>query len=182
MLSSSVFEGAGPLGSVGTLLPGEDGTGLFPIVSTGELLSVVAVPFLAERDPAITQLPAEGLVGECSDVVYKSVTEHSGRSVPEVVETPAMVAMVGFDVRPMVEDTLLDRVDKCAEWVIRDQFQTIDGMPVYYGGDLCDSDESDLDDPYDIACKEYVEQCNFDALDGMELMVFERCRGPYGSE
>ena len=111
MLSSSVFEYAGPLGPVGTLLPGEDGTGLFPIVQTGELLSVVAVPLPAERDRAITQLAAEGLVGECS--VYKSVTEHGGRSAPEVVATPAMVvAMVGFDVMPMGEDTPLDRVDQ----------------------------------------------------------------------
>ena len=45
---------------MGTLLPGENGTGLFPIVPTGERLSVVTVPFPAERDPAITQLPAEG--------------------------------------------------------------------------------------------------------------------------
>ena len=35
------------------LLPGGDGTGLFPIVPTSELLSVVEVPFPAERDPAI---------------------------------------------------------------------------------------------------------------------------------
>ena len=47
---------------------------------------------------------------------------------------------------------------------------------------MCDSDESDWDDPYDIACREYVEQYNFDALDGMELMVFERYGEPYGSE
>ena len=72
--------------------------------------------------------------------------------------------------------------EECVEWDIRDQFETIDGMPVYYDGDLCDSDESDWDDPYDIACAEYVEQYNFDALEGMELKVFDRWRGPYGSE
>ena len=43
------------------IAPGEDGTGLVPIVPTGELLSVVAVPFPAERDPAIIQLPVEEL-------------------------------------------------------------------------------------------------------------------------
>ena len=48
--------------------------------------------------------------------------------------------MVGLDEMSMGEDTLLDRLDKCVEWDIRDQFETIDGMPVYYGGDLCDSD------------------------------------------
>ena len=61
-------------------------------------------------------------------------------------------------------------------------FETIDGMTVYYGSNLCDSDESDWDDPYDIASAEYVEQYNFDVAEGMDLMVFERCRGPYGSE
>ena len=45
-------------------------------------------------------------------------------------------------------------------------------MAVYYGSDLCDSDESDWDDPYDIASAEYVEQCNFDVPEGMDLMVF----------
>ena len=46
------------------------------------------------------------------------------------------------------------------EWDIRDQFETIDGMAVYYGGDLRDSDESDWDDPYDIASAEYVVRCS----------------------
>ena len=54
----------------------------------------------------------------------------------------------------------------------------IDGMPVYCGGNLYDSDESDWEDPYDIACAEYVDQYNFDALEGMELHVFERINGP----
>ena len=63
MLSSLVFECAGPLGPVGTLLPGGDKTGLYPIVQTGELLSVVTFP--AVRDQSITQLPVEGLVGDC---------------------------------------------------------------------------------------------------------------------
>ena len=47
---------------------------------------------------------------------------------------------------------------------------------------ICDSDESDLEDPYDIVCAEYVEQYNIDALEGMELMVFERLKGPDESD
>ena len=62
-----------------------------------------------------------------------------------------MGTMVGCDVMPRGNDTPVDCVDKCTEWDIRDQFETIDGMPVYHGGDLCDSDELDWDDPYDIA-------------------------------
>ena len=76
----------------------------------------------------------------------------------------------------------LHGADKCAEWDIRDEFEKINGTPVYYGGDLCDSDESDWEDPYDIACAEYVEQYDFDALEGMELMVFERLKGPDESD
>ena len=77
----------------------------------------------------------------------------------------------------MGEDTPLDCAGKCTEWDIRNDFETIDGMHVYYGGDLYDSDESDWEDPYDIACAEYVEQYNFDALEGMELKVFEQLKG-----
>ena len=84
MLSSSVVECAGPLGPVGTLLPGGDKAGLYPIVPTGELLSVVAVPFPAVRDQSITQLPVEGLVGDCGDVIDENITVHGGWSVPEV--------------------------------------------------------------------------------------------------
>ena len=53
-----------------------------------------------------------------------------------MVGTPAVVAMVGMDALPISNDAPLD----CVEWDIRDQFETINGMAVYYGGDLCDSD------------------------------------------
>ena len=127
-MSSSDFECDGPVGPVGTLPPCDSMTELFPIVPAGELLSVDAVPFPDGRDPVITQSPAEMLVGD------------SHRAVPGVIGDPAVVAMVGLDVMRMGEDTLLDCVGKCAEWDIRNDFETIDGMPVYYGGDLCDSD------------------------------------------
>ena len=55
-------------------------------------------------------------------------------------------------------------------------------MPVYYGGDLYDSDYSDWDDPYEIASAAYVEDYNFAVPEGMELMVHVRRRGPYGSD
>ena len=67
-------------------------------------------------------------------------------------------------------------MDECTEWDIRDQFETINGMPVYYGGDLYDSDDSDSDDPYEIASAAYVEDYNFDVPEGMELMVHVRRR------
>ena len=98
------------------------------------------------------------LAGDCSDIVNMNVTGDSYQAVPGVIGDPAVVAMVGLDVMHMGEGTPLDSAGKCAKWDIRNDFETIDGMPVYYGSDLYDSDESDWKDPYDIACAEYVEQ------------------------
>ena len=63
---------------------------------------------------------------------------------------------------------------------IRNEFETVDGMPVYYGGDLCDSDDSEdseWEDPWNLVYAEYVDQYNFYALDGMELKVYELTDG-----
>ena len=43
---------------------------------------------------------------------------------------------------------------------------------------LCDSDESDWEEPYDVAGWQYVDDYNFDVPDGMDLMVYERGGGP----
>ena len=52
------------------------------------------------------------------------------------------------------------------------QHEIIDCVTVYYGGDLCDSEDSDWEDPEDAARREYVDQYNFDLLEGMKPMVF----------
>ena len=96
-------------------------------------------------------------MGDCGDDVSRDVTGNSYWAVPGGIGKPAVVAMFELDVRPMEEGVQFHGVDKCTEWDIRDEFETIDGMPVYYGGDLCTSDESDWEDPYDVACAEYVE-------------------------
>ena len=121
----------------------------------------------------------EVIVGDCDVVTAENIMGHVGWSDPEVVGTPSVVAMVGRNALPISNDTPLACVDECTEWDIRDQFETINGMPVYYGGDLYDSD---WNDPYDIASAEYVEHYNFDIPEGMELMVHVRRRGPYGSD
>ena len=77
----------------------------------------------------------------------------------------------------MGEDTPIDCEDKCAKWDIHNDFETVDGMPIY-GGDLYDSNESDWEDPCDLAYAEYVERYNLDAPEGMELLIFERLKGP----
>ena len=55
------------------------------------------------------------------------------------------------------------------------QHEIIDSVTVYYGSDMCDSDdleESDWEDPDDVARQEHVDDYNFDLLEGMEPMVF----------
>ena len=49
-------------------------------------------------------------------------------------------------------------------------------MPVYYGGDLYDSEDSDWEDPYALASTGYVEDYNFDVPEGMDLMVHRHSR------
>ena len=61
---------------------------------------------------------------------------------------------------------------------VEDQYETFNGMPVYYGGDLYDSEDSDWDDPYALASAAYIEDYNFDVPEGMDLMVHRHSRFP----
>ena len=51
------------------------------------------------------------------------------------------------------------------------QYETCNGLPVYYGGDLCDSEELEEYDALDLARATYAEDYNFDAPEGMDLMT-----------
>ena len=46
---------------------------------------------------------------------------------------------------------------------------------MYYGGDIYDSEDAE-DDPLERARAAYVEDYNFHVPEGMELMVYNRCR------
>ena len=81
------------------------------------------------RDPVSAQLPADVLVGDYRDVVDMDVTVDSCQAVPDVVEDRAVIPMVGLDAIRMGEDTPMDCEGNCAEWDIRNEFETIDGMP-----------------------------------------------------
>ena len=61
---------------------------------------------------------------------------------------------------------------------VLNQYETFNGMPVYYGGDVYDLDDSDWDDPYALASAAYVEDNNFDVSEGMDLMVHRHSRDP----
>ena len=155
-----------------TLLPGEGGPKFCPGVLTDDLVLGAAIPLPAVRDSRVASSPGEVLVGDCDVITDENITRHDGWSDPEVVGSSSVVARVGSTALPRSTDTTLVCVDKCTECDILDQFETINGMSVYYGGDLYDSEDSD--DPYEIAA--YVEDYNFDVPEGMELMVHERRR------
>ena len=60
------------------------------------------------------------------------------------------------------------------------QYETLNGLPVYYGGDMYDYEDSE-DDPLERAHAVYVVDYNFDVLEGMELMAYNQ-RRPDGGE
>ena len=95
--------------------------------------------------------------GECMDM-------HGGWSGSDVAGTPTAVTVVDLRAGSTVTDVSSIGVDDCEDWDSGYQREIIDGVTVYYGGDLCDSEESDWEDPEDVACREYVDDYNFDLL------------------
>ena len=79
-------------------------------------------------------------------------------AVPDVIDSRAVVAMVGIDTAQMGEDAPLDCDSDCVERDILNEFETIDGMPVYNGGDCYDAN---WEDPRDLAYADWVDWYNF---------------------
>ena len=144
-----------------------------------DLVLVEAGPLLAISDPMVTQSHVEGIVGECDVVTEENITVLGGGSDRDIVGTPAMVAMVGMNTLPIRNDAPFDCGNSDTAWIAINGYQCeiVDGVTVYYGGNLCDSDGSDWEDPYDIASQQYVVDYNFDVPEGLDLMVFERSGG-----
>ena len=106
-----------------------------------------------------------------------------GLSGSNVAGTPTTVAVVDLSARSTVTDVSSNGVDDGEDWDSSYQREIIDGYTVYYGGDLCDSEdseESDSEDPEDVAHREYVDDYNFDLLEDMEPMVFVSGGNPSG--
>ena len=107
-----------------------------------------------------------------------------GVAVPFPAENIDRVTLSPMEVRFSACGVTTDRditaglVSWNTEGDILDQYETFDGMPVYYGGDLYDSEHSDWDHPYAIAGEAYVEGYNFDVPEGMDLMVHRHRRAP----
>ena len=100
---------------------------------------------------------------------------HGGLSGSNVAGTPNAVAVVDLRAGSTVSDVSSNGVDDGEDWDSGYQREIIDGVTVYYGGDLCDSE-----DPEDVTRREYVEDYNFDLLEDMEPMVFVPGGNPSG--
>ena len=111
-----------------------------------------------------------------------------GAAVPLPAENIYRVTLSPVEVRVSTCDVTTDGniaaglVNWNTEGDILDQNETFNGMPVYYGSDRYDSEDSDWDDPYAIASEAYVEDYNFDIPDGMDLMVHRHHRDPDNSD
>ena len=61
------------------------------------------------------------------------------------------------------------------------QYETFNGLPVYYGGDMYDSEDTEEYNTLEMARAAYVKDYNFDVPEGMELMTYTR-RRPDGGD
>ena len=68
------------------------------------------------------------------------------------------MALVDLPAGSTVTDVSSNGVDDGEDWDSGYQREIIDGVTVYYCGDLCE--ESDWEDPEDVARREYVEDYN----------------------
>ena len=156
-----------------TLLPGEGRPKFCPGVLTDDLVLGAAVLLPAVRDPRVASSPGEVLVDNCDVVTDGNIAGHDGSSDPEMVGSSSVVVRPDCAALARSTDTTLVGINECTQCDILDQFEMINNMPVYYGGDLYDSENWDWDDPYEIASAAYVEDYNFDVPEGMDLMVHE---------
>ena len=118
----------------------------------------------------------------------KNVDLGLGAAVPFPVDDVGRVALPPAEARRNDSDICIADIHtegfQCwnMDRDILDQYETFNGLPVYYGGDMYDSEDSEWDDLYALASAAYVEDYNFDVLAGMDLMVHRRSRIRDGSE
>ena len=153
-LSPSDFGSVGPLGPVWTLSLSDRVGVLSPTVPIGEPSPVDP----DGKDPVVVQLPAELSGWDPGSGVDADMAMDVRQVVPNVIDRCAVVAMVGISTTQMGEDAPMDCDCDCAEWDILNEFETVNGMPVYYCGDLYDSD---WEDPRDLAYADWVDWCDF---------------------
>ena len=145
--------------------PDIDGT-LSPTDPAGVLFPAVLMEFPVLKDPVVAQLPAYITVFDTGSVVDVAIMEEMRPAVPDVGDSRAVVAMVGVDAVQIGEEIPVDCDDYCDMRDPRNDFEMVDGMPVYYGGDF---DDLDCDDPLDLAYEDWVDWDNLNALEGCSV-------------
>ena len=179
----------GPVGLCGTLSPFAPKSAI--LVDPGGMFPSYDIAVMGDQTVPAESASLRGPVGPTmtlgtlplsDEIGGESMTIHGGWSGPDVAGTPAVVAAMSLRARFTETNVTLDCADECEAWDSGYQREIIDGVTVYYGGDLCDSEESDWEDPDDVARREYVDQYNFDLLEGMEPMVFVPGGNPSGSD
>ena len=123
----------------------------------------VLMEFPVLRDPVVARLHADPTVIDTRSVVDMAVVEEVRPAVPDVVHGRAVVAMVGIDAVHTGEEGPMDCDADDGTWDPRNDFETVDGMPVYYGGNF---DDSDCEDPRDLAYEDWLHWHNINAPEG----------------
>ena len=162
-LSPSIQDGIGPVGPVGTLPPStQDSVGLVGLLGT-------LPPFTPSIGvPVLGRFNANGSGRDSRNVVEMETAGYEYLTAPAGGDGCAVVAMVGFHTDRTLEEAPMNCISNGPEWDIRNEFETVDGMPVYYGGDLCvsdDSEDSEWEDPWKLAYAEHVERYNLDVIE-----------------
>ena len=111
------------------------------------------------------------------DLVLGAAVPLPAENVGRVTLSPAEVRLGAGDVYNN-ENSTAGLQCWNTEGDVLDQYETFNGMPVYYGGDMYDSEDSDWDNLYALASVAYVEDYNFDVPEGMDLMVHRHSRDP----
>ena len=136
---------------------------LSPTDPAGMLFPAVLTEFPVLMDPVVALLSPDLTVFDIGSVMDMAVIEEVRPAVPDVFDSRAVVAIVEVDAAQTGEDIPMDCDADCDMQDPRNDFETVDGMPVYYGGDFNDLD---CEDPRDLAYEDWVDWYNFNAPEG----------------
>ena len=131
----------------GILFPAVPAGILFPADPAGILIPAVPAGIPISADPAGILFPADLAELDSVGVVDVAVAGEAPLTVPDVFDGPELVAMIVADEVETVEGIPVDYggdYDDSDYKDPRNEFETVDGMPVYYGGDF---NNSDCEDP-----------------------------------
>ena len=137
-------------------LPVQDGT-LSPTDPAGILFPVVPAGIPIPPDPAGILFPADLAEPDTVGLADVAVAGVAPLAVPDVFAGPELVAIIVVDEVETVDGIPVDYggdYDDSDYKNPRNEFETVDGMPVYYGGEFNDSD---CEDPCDIDYEEWVD-------------------------